>query len=259
MKRAALAIAGFLGLILRLIPERLRNGLAMSLFVIESRSGDPSHGLRRLFALSDRLDLAINERATHYDNGIHPKHRLTRYHDFFVDRIDKGARILDIGCGVGTVARSIATRVPGSIVVGVELDEGRLAQARSGAVPPNLSFIEADARRNLPLGPWDVVVLSNILEHIEDRVGFLRDILRQAAPQKILIRVPLFERDWTLPLRRELGIDYFSDAEHFIEHRLDELRDEVLAAGLKPVETITLWGEIWAECRPIAAERNAET
>jgi hypothetical protein len=62
--------------------------------------------------------------------------------------------------------------------------------------------------------------------------------------------VPLFERDWKLPLRRELGIGYFSDAEHFIEHRLDELHGEVLAAGLKPVETIALWGEIWTECRP---------
>jgi hypothetical protein len=28
------------------------------------------------------------------------------------------------------------------------------------------------------------------------------------------------------------------------------LRDEVLAAGLTPVETIALWGEIWTECRP---------
>ena len=252
MKRIVLTIAGFLGLFWRLLPERLRNGLAMGLFVVESRSGDPAYGLRRLFALDDRLDLVINERATRYGEGIHPKHALTRYHDFFVARIERGSRVLDIGCGVGTVARSIATRVADSTVVGVELDKGRLAQARAGDVPANLSFVEADARRNLPPGPWHVVVLSNILEHIEDRVGFLRDIVQQAAPQKILIRVPLFERDWKLPLRRELGIGYFSDAEHFIEHRLDELRDEVLAAGLKPVETIALWGEIWTECRPDA-------
>jgi SAM-dependent methyltransferase len=158
--------------------------------------------------------------------------------------------VLDVGCGYGAVARSIAARVPQCRVVGVELDPGRLRQARAGEVPANLCFIEADARRNLPPGPWDVVVLSNILEHIEDRVGFLRDIVRQAAPEKLLIRVPLFERDWKLPLRRELGIGYFSDAEHFIEHRRDELRDELLAAGLTPVETITLWGEIWTECRP---------
>lgn len=250
LKRSLLGLAGLLSAIWRIFPTGLRRGLITGLLVLESRGSKPADALRRLFMLQDKLDWIINERAMAYGGNVHPKHRLMRYHDFFVDRIAAGSRVLDIGCGYGAVARSIVTRVPDSTVVGVELDQGRLSQARAGEVPANLSFVEADARCNLPPGPWDVVVLSNILEHIEDRVGFLRDILRQAAPQKILLRVPLFERDWKLPLRRELGIGYFSDAEHFIEHRLDELRDEVLAAGLKPVETIALWGEIWTECRP---------
>lgn len=250
LKQSLLVLAGLLSALWRIIPAGLRRGLITGLLVLESRGSKPADSLRRLFLLQDKLDWIINERAMAYGGDVHPKHRLTRYHDFFVDRIDPGSRVLDIGCGYGAVARSIATRVPNSTVVGVELDQGRLGQARSGEVPANLSFVEADARRNLPAGPWNVIVLSNILEHIEDRVGFLRDVVRQAAPDKILIRVPLFERDWKLPLRRELGIGYFSDAEHFIEHRLEELRDEVLAAGLKPVETITLWGEIWTECRP---------
>lgn len=252
IKQLALGLAGLLGWFWRLLPGRLRTGFITGLYVLESRGSDPAQGLRRLFALQDRLDWVINERAMAYGGGVHPKHRLMRYHDFFVERIAAGSRVLDIGCGYGAVARSIATRIPGSTVVGVELDQGRLAQARSGEVPANLSFIEADARRNLPPGPWNAVVLSNILEHIEDRVGFLRDIVRQARPDKLLIRVPLFERDWKLPLRRELGMGYFSDPEHFIEHRLGELRDELLGAGLDPVETITLWGEIWTECRPTA-------
>lgn len=250
LKQSLLGLAGFLSTLWRLLPASLRRGIITGLLILESRGSRPADALRRLFVLQDKLDWIINERAMAYGGDVHPKHRLMRYHDFFVDRIPARSRVLDIGCGYGAVARSIATRVPDSTVVGVELDPGRLSQARSGAVPANLSFVEADARRNLPPGPWNVVVLSNILEHIEDRVGFLRDIVRQAAPQKILIRVPLFERDWKLPLRRELGIGFFSDAEHFIEHRFDELRDEVLAAGLQPVETIALWGEIWTECRP---------
>ena len=258
-KQFALHLAEIIAWFCRLLPGSLRKGLLTGLFVLESR-GKPADGLRTLLALQDRLEWVINERALAYGNGIHPKHRLTRYHDFFVAHILIGSRVLDIGCGYGAVARSIATRVAGSTVVGVELNRSRLAQARADAVPANLSFIEADARYNLPAGPWNVVVLSNILEHIEDRVGFLSDILRQAQPEKVLIRVPLFERDWKLPLRRELGIDYFSDPEHFIEHRLNELREEIGMAGLQPAETITLWGEIWMECtiatgesRPIKA------
>ena len=255
-KQFALRLADIIAWFWRLLPGSLRKGLLTGLFVLESR-GKPADGLRKLLALQDRLEWVINERACAYGDGIHPKHRLTRYHDFFVAHIPTGSRVLDIGCGYGAVARSIATRVVGSTVVGVELNRSRLAQARAGDVPANLSFIEADARYNLPAGPWNVVVLSNILEHIEDRVGFLSDILRQAQPEKVLIRVPLFERDWKLPLRRELGIGYFSDPEHFIEHRLDELREEISMAGLQPVETITLWGEIWMKCTTATGESQS--
>ena len=241
-------VVTLLALVWRLVPARLRELFITGLFALESRSGDPAHGLRRLFLLQDRLDWITNERSMAFGRGVHPKHRLTRYHDFFVERIAPGSRVLDIGCGYGAVARSISSRVPGSSVVGVDIDKGRLAQARAGEVPANLSFVEADARVELPPGPWNTVVLSNVLEHIEDRVGLLRDIIRNARPSQILIRVPLFERDWKLPLRRELGVNYFSDPTHFIEPRVEELRQEATLAGLTPVETITIWGEIWMAC-----------
>ena len=252
LRRFVLRLADVLAWLWQLLPERLREGLITGLYVLESRGRDPAPGLRRLATLQDRLEWVFNERAMIYGGGVHPKHRLMRYHDFFVERIPPGSRVLDIGCGYGAVARSIAVGVPGSTVVGVELDKGRLAQARAGSVPSNLSFVEADARRNLPAGPWSVVVLSNILEHIEDRVGFLRDIVRQARPAKVLIRVPLFERDWKVALRKDLGANYFSDPTHFVEHTRAELAREVNSAGLEQTETILLWGEIWTDCRPSA-------
>lgn len=245
-----LGIVNLLAIFWRLIPVRVRDAVVTGCYMLESRSGDPAHALRRLLALQKKLDWVINERALAYGGGVHPKHRLMRYHDFFVDRIAPGSRVLDIGCGYGAVARSIATRVPNSTVVGVELDPGRLAQARSGEVPSNLSFVEADATRNLPPGGWNTVVLSNVLEHIEDRVTFLRSIVDQARPDQVLIRVPLFERDWKVALGEDLGVDYYSDPTHFIEHSPHELTAELAHAGLEQVETLLLWGEIWTRCRP---------
>lgn len=253
LRSAVLGVAGVLGAVWRIIPERVRDVIFSGLLVMESR-GDPKRGLKRLFAIEDRIDWVLSERAMAYEGGVHPKHRLMRYHDFFVDNTPPNARVLDIGCGYGAVAASVARRVPNCTVVGVDRNRPRLAQAREmNASLKNLSFVEGDARRDLPGGKWDTVILSNILEHIEDRVGLLRDIIAQAKPDRVLIRVPSFERDWKLPLRKEIGVDYFSDPEHFIEPTVAELTAEVKQAGLLPGKTSTLWGEIWIVCETPAS------
>ena len=89
--------------------------------------------------------------------------------------------------------------------------------------------------------------LPPLLVRIRARVR--RRLVAAARPSQILIRVPLFERHWQVPMRRELGVSYFSDPTHYIEHTLDEFAGEIDAAGLEITERLTLWGEIWAVCR----------
>ncbi len=117
--------------------------------------------------------------------------------------------------------------------------------------PDNLSFAESDATKLVPSGPWDVVVLSNVLEHISDRVRFLSALIATTGAKKFLIRVPLFERDWKLPMRRAVGANYYSDPDHKIEPTKSEFREETTRAGLEIDELSTPWGEIWAVLRPI--------
>jgi SAM-dependent methyltransferase len=249
MKVLLLRAADGLALLWQVIPQRLRHVLLKGLFVLESRGSDTGKGLARLFALQDDLEHVVNERALAHGRGEHPKHRLMRYHDFFIERVSDGERILDIGCGYGAVARSIARARPQAVVLGVDHDDGRLAQARAAPNPPNLSFVAADATLGVPPGPWDVVVLSNVLEHIADRTGFLRALVATTGARRFLIRVPLFERDWKLPMRREVGANFFSDPDHKIEPSRAEFVAETAAAGLTVDEMILLWGEIWASLR----------
>lgn len=233
-----------------LIPARLRIALLKGLIVLDSRIGSPAGALRRQFAIADMVNTVIAERATAYGGGEHPKHRLMRYHDFFIEHVEDGERVLDVGCGYGAVARSIARARPGAEVLGIELDAPRLQQAQSADNPPNLTFVHGDVLVDLPAGRWDVVVLSNVLEHIEHRVDFLKRLQRAVTPRRILVRVPLFERDWHVPMRKELGVGYFSDSTHFIEHTLEEFAEEAAAAGLDVAEQRLLWGEIWAVLTP---------
>lgn len=249
MKKFLLGVADILGYLWRLAPERLRDGVVTGLLVLDSRHSDPAEGLKRVFRARDQLDLVTAERAMAFGGGVHPKHRLTHYHDFFVERIKDGDRVIDVGCGVGAVARSVALARPGATVSGVDYDKPRLAQARAVDNPPNLTFCEADATKSVPDGPWDVVILSNVLEHIVDRPGLLRQLQQVTGAERFLIRVPLFERDWQMAMRRELGVNYYSDNDHKIEHTLKDFREEMAEAGLEPVEILTLWGEIWSENR----------
>lgn len=248
MKNFLLALAEFLSFLWRIVPRYLREKWIIGWIVLDSR-GDSRTGLRELFQLRDRLDWVINERAMSYGDGVHPKHRLTKYHQFFIDRISRGESVLDVGCGYGAVGRSIAQAHPESIVVGIDHDRTRLAQALESENTQNLKFVFGDATKEVPRGNWDVVVLSNVLEHIDDRVAFLKDLSLTTRAQRFLIRVPMFERDWQMALRRELGVDFRSDPDHRIEHTIKEFRDEILESGLDCYEMQTVWGEIWAACR----------
>jgi len=246
-RKILLVIAKGISHLWRIIPGSLREQFITGLYILESR-GNLKKGLGRLFLHQDKLQWVINERAMAYGNGEHPKHRLTQYHDFFCSNIKSGDNVLDIGCGYGAVSRSIAKLNPSCTIIGVDRNSERLAQAKANNVYSNLSYIEADVCETLPSERFNVVVLSNVLEHIDDRVGFLKSILSKTGAQVVLIRVPNFERDWTIPLRKEINVDYFSDEEHFVEHTLAELNHELGQAGLNPVKVTTLWGEIWSRC-----------
>lgn len=252
IKRIFLFVADVISLLWRLLPPSLRTLIITGILVLESRNGNVEKGLARLFHVRDKVDWIINERSMVYGLGEHPKHRLTGYHDFFIGCIHDGDAVLDIGCGYGAVARSIAFAYSSSNVVGIDRDAERLELARASENPPNLSFIDTDATISVPSGPWRVVVLSNVLEHIVDRVNFLKKIQKSTEASRFLIRVPLFERDWQMALRRELGVDFRSDEDHKIEHSLEEFLAEITAAGLIASRLQTIWGEIWADCRLIA-------
>lgn len=202
-------------------------------------------GLRRLFAIVDDLQLRIDALAIELDGGVHAKHRLIGYHEFFVERVQPGERVLDVGCGKGELAFDLATRV-GAFVTGIDRSRASIDFARIHYANEKLEFIEADALLWLPEGVYDAVVLSNVLEHIAPRVELLRRLIATTGATRLLIRVPSRERDWTVPLRRELGISHFSDPTHETEYTVDQLRAELDEAGLRLDELVQRWGELWA-------------
>lgn len=232
----------------RALPAALRERMVAEALHAEAAQ-EPAAALKSLFAAQDRLDMAIGAAALRYENGLHPKHRLTDYHRFFVDRIADHERVVDVGCGIGAVADTIA-RSRAVDVVGIDDDPRVIELARQRYQHPRLTFKCGDARRELPAGSFDVVVLSNVLEHLEHRRAFLQTLVARIAPKRVLIRLPLFERAWTVPMRKELNVRWMSDDTHFDEKTQEGWVREIEEAGLTVVHREIRWGEIWCDARP---------
>lgn len=223
-------------LILRLITQSVNNLSA-------------KEALRFLFRLDGALYTLQGQKAVEYGGGVHTKHRHTRYHDFFVKRVQPGETVLDIGCGMGAVAYDVAKRTEAR-VLGIDLDAESITRASERHAHPNVRYIEGDVLEDLPDGPFDVVILSNVLEHLPERPAFLRRVMELAKPSRFLIRVPLFERDWRVPLKQELNVEWRLDPTHKTEYTLESFLRELEAAGLTIACQEVRWGEIWVEAGP---------
>ena len=231
------------------LPAAYLRSILYRIIAQRTASLSPEEALCFLFRLDADLYPLQSQAAIDYDGGIHTKHRHTDYHRFFVERIKPGERVLDIGCGKGEVAFAVAEKI-GAIVTGIDLDEEKITQARQVHAHPKLEFQVGDALKLNPDQPYDVIILSNVLEHLPGRPDFLKRIREATRPSRILIRVPTFERDWRVPLKREIGVEWRLDVTHETEYTLESFMEEMELAGLKIKHLEVRWGEIWTELIP---------
>ncbi len=179
------------------------------------------------------------------EGGLHPKHRLIGYHEFFSGNVGPEDRVLDIGCGNGSLAKDVAKHAKS--VTGVEIDEKLVEKARRKNSAGNLEYRCADATKDLSNEKFDVIIMSNVLEHIDDRVNFLKSIRPLA--DKFLFRVPMIDREWVTLYKKELGLDWRLDTTHFTEYTFAQFENEFEQAGYKIENHSVQFGEIWAVIR----------
>ncbi|MEV4458170.1 methyltransferase domain-containing protein [Microbispora sp. NPDC049633] len=99
-------------------------------------------------------------------------------------------RILDVGCGPGTITADLAERVPQGEVIGVDSEPGVLEQARreaEGRGLGNVGFATADVHAlGYPDASFCVVHAHQVLQHVGDPVGALREMRRVTKPGGIV-------------------------------------------------------------------------
>lgn len=128
-----------------------------------------------------------------YTHGHHPSvlrsHRWRTAENsaaYLLPALEPGQRLLDVGCGPGTLTIGLAARVAPGEVIGVDrsaavLDLARDQAARAGAT--NVSFTAGDAYA-LPFedGSVDVAHAHQLLQHLQDPVAALAELRRVVRP-----------------------------------------------------------------------------
>ena len=145
---------------------------------------------------------------------------------------DAPRSVIEIGCATGELIAAWPVTAGGRRL-GLDLSPRNVEAARRRF--PAVEFGSSDFRTDPPDGPFDLVLLSDVLEHVEDDAAFLRDAAALGA--RVLVNLPL-ECNW-LNARRRYGVDDVSG--HLRRYTLAQGLELFARAGL----SVPGWHRAW--------------
>jgi SAM-dependent methyltransferase len=105
---------------------------------------------------------------------------------YLLPELAPGLRVLDVGCGPGTITLDLARRVAPGPVVGVDRAAEILEPARADADAQGISNVTYEERDVYALAfgdsSFDVVHAHQLLQHLTDPVAALAEMRRVCAP-----------------------------------------------------------------------------
>jgi len=145
-------------------------------------------------------------------------------------------KILDIGCGAGTLSFYLAKR--GHNVLGVDISSKAIKECSVSTKSlglEHLNFKQLDFPNKYPNEKFDVVILTEVIEHLEDDKKTLMVINKLLKPNGLII---LSTPSNTAPLHR-LGVTkkFDKDVGHLRRYSLEEIARLVKKSGFKIIET----------------------
>ena len=109
---------------------------------------------------------------------------------FLLPRLRPGMRLLDAGCGPGTVTLGLARAVAPAEVIGLDAAPAVLEHARAHATEEgvdNLNFVAGDVYAlDFPDQSFDVVYANQLLQHLADPVRAIVEMRRLLKPRGLL-------------------------------------------------------------------------
>lgn len=118
------------------------------------------------------------------------RRRADRDAAFFARHLRPGLRVLDCGCGPGTIAIGLAELIAPGSVIGVDISELEVGRARAGAQRlgvVNAEFVVADVTAlKFADASFDAILFHGVLCHLKDPSRALAEALRVARPGALI-------------------------------------------------------------------------
>jgi SAM-dependent methyltransferase len=138
-----------------------------------------------------------------------------------------GFRVLEVGCGTGSVLQTLERVCPTGSVIGMDLYAEGLRYARRRTSVP---LVQGDVRALSFDIPFEVIGMFDVLEHLPDDQHVLRHLRSSLTADGVLLL--------TVPAHRSLW-SYFDEASHHCRrYERDELDETLRSAGYE-VEYLT--------------------
>jgi MPBQ/MSBQ methyltransferase len=117
---------------------------------------------------------------------------------------DKGAKVLDVGCGFGGTSRYLAKALgPEAHVTGITLSPGQVQRGTELAKEQgvkNANFMVMDAlNMDFPDNSFDIVWACESGEHMPDKKAYIDEMMRVLKPGGKYVMATWCQREWTHP------------------------------------------------------------
>ncbi len=166
--------------------DNLRYGFAILKSCLQSRMQRYGVFYHRKF---DYEASSAYEGVRHSRSYYQNKSSFESSHSFALSMISDGETIQDVGCGEGYVARALQSR--GCIVYGVDTCTPADLAPFAGFTRINLNQ-DVECKKNWPKIHCDVILLLDIVEHLDNPEGFMENIFQhiKGTHTRIIVTTP---------------------------------------------------------------------
>ena len=164
----------------------------------------------------------------------------------FIGSIKEGYRVLDVGCGTGSLTFTIAERTKASKIIGIDPSPGYLEYARANNPHPHVTFEIGDAQK-LPYddASFDCCISSLMVQFVPDAHKAAREMQR-VTKESGIVATCMWDPSGGLELAKtfwDAAVAVDREARRPADRRFESpeaLSDLWIATGLGNVETKAL-------------------